>query len=432
MAIKKADNLKAIKIANVAAIIAFLFISVIFVLETSYSQIQDNINNTWLTIVITLAVLIPNIRNSQHHKMAFNIPFILLIFFTILMILCEWRINYYLPGCLALCAISCLYSNFNRTLAFLIVQNIVFWGLFLYGYPVCGFNIYWYVVVINWVTFSFASIILLILNRKATVTLEKALEHQQSFMDLLATTENFVAMINERNEIVYASKTLSDLSNVNDPAMIQGRPLIDCFPGRSLKVYAGKLIKEKYDYSADWEFSLHGHKRYFKAASHKLAGGSSGTLISLYDMTHLAERDEIAAMKDSMQIGLFFMNKKYIIQNHYSRYLEEMLAERNLFGKPFTDIIANSVSKTELNSIKDYFKMIIERSYDEDMLEEINPLSELNYYNARTGIKRVFQCAFSTVESGRGEVLILVTVYDITTRVELQKRLAEEEARRQE
>jgi two-component system chemotaxis sensor kinase CheA len=66
------------------------------------------------------------------------------------------------------------------------------------------------------------------------------------------------------------------------------------------------------------------------------------------------------------------------------------------------------------------------------MLEDINPMNELHYVNKNTGEKKVFQFAFSTVERDRGEVFVLVTVYDITIRVELQQRLAEEEAKRQE
>jgi two-component system chemotaxis sensor kinase CheA len=137
-------------------------------------------------------------------------------------------------------------------------------------------------------------------------------------------------------------------------------------------------------------------------------------------------------MKDSMKIGLFFIDKFFIIQDHYSRYLEEMLSEQNLFGKLFTDIIADSVSTSELESIKDYFNMVLERFYDQEMLEDINPLNELHYVNATAHEKKVLQCAFTTVERDRGEVFMLVTVYDITVRVELQQRLAEEEARRQE
>jgi two-component system chemotaxis sensor kinase CheA len=193
------------------------------------------------------------------------------------------------------------------------------------------------------------------------------------------------------------------------------------------------MHNQKGDYSEDWDFSLNGQKRYFKAASHSLPGGhGSGTLINLYDMTHLAERDEIAAMKDSMKIGLFFIDSKLVIQDHYSRYLEEMLSETDLFGRIFTDVIADSVTPNELKTIKDYFDMIIEQTFDQEMLDDINPLNELHYVNARTNDRKVFQCGFTTVEQAHGDVFILVTVYDITLKVELQKRLAEEQSKRQE
>ena len=76
--------------------------------------------------------------------------------------------------------------------------------------------------------------------------------------------------------------------------------------------------------------------------------------------------------------------------------------------------------------------MVIEHAFDQEMLDDINPLAELNYVNERTGTKKVFQCAFDLVEYGKNEALILVTIYDITAKVELEKRLLEEEARRQE
>jgi two-component system chemotaxis sensor kinase CheA len=432
MARKKIVHSKSRRIGNIASLVMVLFLSAAFVLETMISNINVNYNYASLIAIITLVIMIYFFRTAiNNFKLAFNIPFIIQLFYTSLMFLCNWQTNYYLLVCLSLCAVSCIYSHFTKTLTFIIFQNIAIGVLILFGQPICGHNTPLFIVLINWAICIFASIILLILTRAATILLNRALEHQNSFMDLLSTTENFVAMVDERNEIVYASKTLANLGNVEDSTMVQGRPLIDLFPGRSLKVYAGKMLKEKDDYAKDWEFSLDGQKRYFKAASHKLAG-SGGTLISLYDMTHLAERDEIAAMKDSMHIGLFFMDKNYVIQDHYSRYLEEMLEDTRLFGKLFTDVIADSVTPSELAAIKDYFKMILEQTYDKEMLEDINPLNELHYVNQNTGTKKVFQCAFSTVERGRGDVFILVTVYDITLRVELQQRLAEEEARRQE
>jgi len=433
MVIKKSEETKLRSVANFASIAMIVFLSAAFVLETYLNNIKVNYSVAGLVMLVTLSIVIVIQKNSIHkYKMAFNVPFLLFIFYTILMIMCKWNNTHYLFVYISFCAISCLYSHFSRTLVYILVTNVIIAALIYRGNAVGGHDMSFMAMLINWGICVFGSVIMLLLTRTATIVLNKALEHQNSFNNLLATTENFVAMVNERNEVVYASKTLSQLGNTDEPELVQGRPLIDLFPGRSLKVHAGKMLKEKDDYAGDWEFSLDGQKRYFKASSHSLPGGSGGTLISLYDMTHLAERDEIAAMKDSMKIGLFFMDKNYIIQDHYSRYLEEMLSDTKLFGKLLTDVIADSVTKTELDAIKDYFKMILERTYDQEMLDDINPLNELHYMNKTTGEKKVFQFVFSTVERDRGELHILVTVYDITLRVELQQRLAEEEARRQE
>ncbi|MCL1958634.1 MAG: ATP-binding protein [Spirochaetes bacterium] len=431
MAIKKAESNKLKSIANFSSIAMILFLSAAYIIETYISKVKVNYSLAGLVMILTLVIVIAVIKNSiNHYKMAFNVPFIIFLFYTALMIISGWYNSHYMIICIFLCAISCIYSHFNRTLVFIIFQNLFTGFLIFRGYPING-NVSLLNVLVIWVVCLFSSIIMLLLTRLSTIVLKKALEHQNSFMDLLSSTENIVAMIDERNEIVYASKTLSDLAGTEDPTLVQGRPLIDLFPGRSLKSHAGKMLKEKDDYAEDWEFSLNGQKRYFKAASHGLPGGG-GTLISLYDMTHLAERDEIAVMKDSMKIGLFFMDKNYIIQDHYSRYLEELLSDTKLFGKNLMDIIADSVTPSESEAIKDYFNMILERTYDQEMLDEINPLNELHYTNKQTDEKKVFQFAFATVERGHGDVFILVTIYDITTRVELQQRLAEEEARRQE
>lgn len=433
MPIKKSKLTKMRQIASTSSVAMVIFLSAAFIFEARLTDAAVNFTIAGLVMATSLSIVIMVVRTSiNHKKMALSVPLLVLLFYTILMMISDWQIGNYMLICVALCAISCLYSSFNRTVAFVIIQNLLITYLFLRGYPISGYNIPLFVTIISWAICLFASIIMTVVTRAATVHLTRAFEHQNSFMDLLNTTENFVAMVNERNEITHASKTLAQLGSVEDPTLVQGRPLIDIFPGKSLKIYAGKLLKEKDNYAEDWEFNLNGQKRYFKAVSHRMLGGSGGALISLYDMTHLAERDEIAAMKDSMQIGLFFMDKNYVIQDHYSRYLEEMLSDTNLFGKLFTDVISDSVTESELETIKDYFNMVIERSLDLDMLEDINPLTELHYVNKATGNRKVFQCAFSSIERDKGEIFILVTIYDITIRVELQQRLAEEETKRQE
>jgi two-component system chemotaxis sensor kinase CheA len=433
MAKNKNAKIKSLRTANVSSVLLLLILSAAYFFQMRLTDIAINYPVAIVIMAGGLLIVVSIIRNTiNHYKLAFNVPFVMLLTYTALMMLCGWYLSYYLLVCLALCAISCIYSSFHRTVIFIIIQNALIGFFVLRGTPLAGLEADMLTILINWAVCLFGSILMLVITRYATVVLDRALEHQSSFANLLLTMENFVAMINDRNEVVYASKTLSQLGGVEDPTLVQGRPLIDLFPGKSLKIYAGSLLKEKDNYAEDWEFNLNGQKRYFKAGSHRLMGGSGGALISLYDMTHLAERDEIAAMKDSMQIGLFFMDSNYVIQDHYSRYLEVLLMEENLFGKVFTDMIADSVNPNELEAIKDYFGMVLERSYDQEMLVEINPLNELHYVSVKTKEKKVLQCTFSTIEKDRGEVHLLVTVYDITERVELQKRLAEEEARRQE
>jgi len=427
-------NTKYLKAANISSIVMVPFLSAVFIIEAWLSGIEYNSILAGFSILLALVIIITTIKGTQDYSLlSFFIPFILFLFYTSLMKIGDWHFSQYFLVCFAICGISCIYSNFYRTIGYIITQNIVILLLILTGNPVAGHGVQLPMIFIYWAVCLFGSLILLILTRSATIVLDKALKQQNSFMNLLSNTENYVAIVDEYNKIVYASKTLSRLGMVEDSTLVQGRPLIDLFPGRSLKLYAGKMLNQKEDYAEDWEFSLNGQKRYFKAASHSLPGGhNSGTLINLYDMTYLAERDEIAAMKDSMKIGLFFMNSSHVIQDHYSRYLEEMLSETDLFGRTFTDVIADSVTANELQMIKDYFGMIIEQKYDQEMLDDINPLNELHYVNKRNGARKVFQCGFAIVERGREEVFILVTVYDITAKVELQKRLAEEQNKRQE
>ena len=429
----KTIQLRSARIANVFSVVMFIFICAVFIFESVISGLVVNYVYAVMLMVIAAIIIIFTLRQTYNwHILAFNMPFILLIFYTSLVLIYNWHTDHYLFLCLAFCAISCTYTHFVRTLVFILIQNILIGVLVFSNVPVGGIDVPVYSVILNWAISLFSSIIMLIIIRTITIHLEKALTNQQSFIDLLDTTENYVAMINDRNEVVFASRTLSQMSKTEDPSLVSGRPVLDLFPEKSLKVYASKMLKEKDSFAADWEVTLEGQKRYFKAASYGMRGGSGGALISLYDMTHLAERDEIAAMKDSMKIGLFFIDNNYIIQDHYSRYLEEMLSDKELYGKDFFDVISDSLSNSELSAVRDYLVMVSERSLDQEMLDDINPLNELHYVSKNNSARKVFQFAFSTVERGKGEIFLLVTVYDITARVELQERLAEEEARRQE
>jgi two-component system chemotaxis sensor kinase CheA len=144
------------------------------------------------------------------------------------------------------------------------------------------------------------------------------------------------------------------------------------------------------------------------------------------------ERDEIAAMKDNLKEGIFLLDSGYTIQPAYSKALEEILGVDELGGKKFTDLLSASIKAKERDTLEDYFGMVIGRSFDAKMLEEINPISEFTYVNEFSGVEKILRTSFTTVDRGYGKFFILGSVEDVTTAKLLRQQLDEEDAKREE
>jgi two-component system chemotaxis sensor kinase CheA len=137
-------------------------------------------------------------------------------------------------------------------------------------------------------------------------------------------------------------------------------------------------------------------------------------------------------MKDNLNIGFFLMDRTYTIQEHYSRALEQLFSTGSLGGKNFIGLLAASLRDSDAATLKDYFDMVFNEAFDQDLLDEINPISELPYTGVETGEEKTLGCGFKAVRRGAKEVFILGNIRDITAEKTLQTRLAEEEAKRQD
>ena len=166
-----------------------------------------------------------------------------------------------------------------------------------------------------WLISMFCILILHLLTKLVTGTLNEALEDQNSFLNLLTTTANYVAMVDDNNRVVYISKSLSELAKIEVPELARGQYFVDLFLYREIKLLAANTLSRKENFTGDWEFTLDGQKRYFRVISNSVAGAAEGYLINLQDLTTLAERDEIAVMKDSLEIGFFFMT--FLLSVHF-------------------------------------------------------------------------------------------------------------------
>jgi len=114
------------------------------------------------------------------------------------------------------------------------------------------------------------------------------------------------------------------------------------------------------------------------------------------------ERDLITAMKDNLKSGLFLMDKDHVIQGSYSKPLEALLGTDEIEGKKFTDFLGASLKAKERDTLEDYFSMVINRSYDVGMLDDINPISEFTYLNELDNTTKTLRGSFASVDQGRG------------------------------
>jgi two-component system chemotaxis sensor kinase CheA len=145
-----------------------------------------------------------------------------------------------------------------------------------------------------------------------------------------------------------------------------------------------------------------------------------------------AERDEFIAMRNSLKIGLFLMDKDLIIQKHYSHLLNDILGEAHLSGRKFTDLLTLSLTSAEISSLGNFFDMVRERRFDAGMLEDINPLQEFKYVCGEGGQIKTLQCVFTPIDRASGDTVIMGSIEDITSKVEFEKQLQKEEAKHQE
>jgi signal transduction histidine kinase/ferredoxin len=144
------------------------------------------------------------------------------------------------------------------------------------------------------------------------------------------------------------------------------------------------------------------------------------------------ERDEIAAMKDNLRAGVFLMDKKYVIQDNYSRTLEDVLAATELQGRKFTELMEDSLNERELESLERYFDNILSNSIDQEQIDSMNILKEVRYRSVERPVRKSLSCEFAPVNRENGEVFILGTIEDITSEMALRKKLKMDERRRRE
>ena len=132
--------------------------------------------------------------------------------------------------------------------------------------------------------------------------------------------------------------------------------------------------------------------------------------------------------------GLFLLTPEMTLGTQISQSAGGMFGRAVQPGDNFLAMLAPMVSAKTLEDARGYMELLFTPHVKEDLVQSINPLTdvELSLVDALGQRRpRFLSLQFSRVLEGREVKHLLVTVQDVTTRVELEKKLEGEQRRAQ-
>jgi len=130
--------------------------------------------------------------------------------------------------------------------------------------------------------------------------------------------------------------------------------------------------------------------------------------------------DILATVKE----GLFLIDPEYKVGSQFSESLSEVLRRNIEADMLFLPILKSMVSQTVYDNAHDYIELLFGDRVKESLVADLNPLNEVEVEDDQ-GVKHYLNFNFNRVlESGEISHL-LVTVQDVTERVNLERQLEE-------
>lgn len=163
-------------------------------------------------------------------------------------------------------------------------------------------------------------------------------------------------------------------------------------------------------------------------------------VILFYLIAHLRRNDQEIerARKETDDIlrttqeGLFLLDPQYTIGMQHSRVLESIIGTSQFTGANFFALLQPMVTEKTLETAREYLELLFKHDIKEKLVTGLNPLDCVQIIYAQGANKqgtRYLQFGFNRVKEAGQITHLLVTVNDITHRVNLERALKETEDR---
>ena len=298
---RKAYSFGSIKLGNASAIIGIFLYCGGRYLEAAikfsdYTMRQaQTLSIFGFTLLITLILLMRFTRTNREVIFALLVP---LLCYSFLMGGCITTndFEFFFLMHLAIFSICCQYQHFPSSVIFLTMTFIADFCLFLFYFPNLDVSVTRVayssnrtypsgILFIDWFISFIASIELLVLTRVASTRSGEANRGLMSFDTLLASTPNYMVLIDEMKRVMYISEPLMRLAKSGGSSTEIGRPLLDLFDNKDIKLMFSDIIDSNDLFEDTRELVIDGQVKYFKIIANKLTGIVDGMFIDLTDIS---------------------------------------------------------------------------------------------------------------------------------------------------
>lgn len=141
---------------------------------------------------------------------------------------------------------------------------------------------------------------------------------------------------------------------------------------------------------------------------------------------------ETADILRTTQEGLFLLDPEYHIGTQHSRVLEGILGTSQFAGANFFSLLQPMVSDKTLTTAREYLELLFKHDVKEKLVSDLNPLNCVQILHGQDSGRpetRFLEFGFNRVKEAGRISHLLVTVNDITQRINLERSLKETEAR---
>ncbi|MGM8897232.1 MULTISPECIES: ATP-binding protein [unclassified Psychrobacter] len=147
------------------------------------------------------------------------------------------------------------------------------------------------------------------------------------------------------------------------------------------------------------------------------------------DAEALAARRETQEIMQTVNTGLFLLDKDLNIGQQHSKALNKIIGSDSLAGENFASVLRGRISDKDLTTTRQFVEQLYNPRVKEKLVNDLNPLHKVLLHNTTSeqgSDSRFLDFRFSRVYENKDIARILVNVNDVSDAVHLEQRLEKE------